>query len=825
VVVTAARSTPSLAAGEEHSLYAGVFFISMAVLLLQISLTRIFSFTLWYHFAYVTISVALLGYGASGAMLAVFPNLAGPLPARRLSLYALACGLTIILATIIFATVPFHPFQLQSHMLRQTTFMLIYYGAVTTPFFLAGLCMSVALKTLSHRVSRLYFFDLIGAGMGCLSVVFLIWTLSTPGAVIASAVIVCLAGVLFARAAGRGATLIPLLGTVAVGVLGIGSLSVFQVKPSPEKYLAFFLANPDNVVHYSQRWTPIFRTDVYGLKDEDATRVYSYAGWGISPAWKDKAATLAPRVRFLSHDGDACAVIYHFDGDLAKLEMFDHNILKAPYLLLEHPTVLVIGVGGGTDIVNAIKNGARHVTGVELDPVTVDVVKYDHADFAGRIYDRPDVTIIAGEGRSTVRHSGAQYDLIQMTGVDTLAALSTGAYVLSESYLYTTEAVNEFVDHLTTDGLLSIFTADFDPSAGFPRHSMRQLSLLTEALHQRGVDDPANRIAVLASAEPVPEVALLVKPRPYTADEAGCLQEFADRMGFRMWALPGAPLTTPHSEFLRQSRDGRLAYIAQHPLNLTPTSDDNPFFFNYYQWRHLLQSLGERDTGHTLATGQIILAVILLVSIGLSTALILVPLFVFQRRGLRTQGRWGFIAFFSAIGLGFIFIEISFIQKFVLFLGYPTYSLSVVLFSLLTYSGIGSFLTGGMTTPARTRVPLLFGALAVVSLLYIVLLPPLFNAFLGSPLSVRVVMASLVLLPLGLVMGMFFPSGIEVVRSSNVDFVPWAWGINGCASVVGTVLAVMLAMAHGFRFVTLLALAVYCAGALGLRLSARRLPT
>ncbi len=670
---------------------------------------------------------------------------------------------------------------------------------------------------------------------------------TTPGAVIVAAVIVCLAGVIFSRATRRGGLSVPAAVTVVVAVLGTILAANVEFRPSPEKWLAAFTRNPENInpelgtniggagsslfsavgvggagagaagaIHH---WSAIFRTDLTRFKDEEVSRRGSYAGWGDSPYWRDKAITRAPKIRMISHDGDACAVIYNFDGDLSKLELFDNLILKAPYLLLDKPNVLVIGVGGGTDIVNAIYNHARHVTGIELDPYTVKLVKVDQADFAGHIYDRPDVTMIAGEGRSTLRQSQARYDLIELTAVDTLAALSTGAYVLSESYLYTTEAVGDFLDHLTPNGVLSVVEGDYNERYGFPRHTIRELALYVEALHERGIDDPQSRIAVLASAEAVPEVALLLKNSPITDQDGSRIQDFADRMGFQVWALPGRSFDTMHSHFLRATASDRAAALAQAPLNLSPTSDDNPFYYNYYRWRDLGKYRNQIDVGHTLATGQIVLAVILLVAIVSSVLLILLPLFAFQRQGLRTEGKWGFIAFFLGIGLGFMFIEISFVQKFVLFLGYPTYSLTVVLFSLLTYSGIGSLLTGRMRRPPEQRLLPLLACLSVVSLSYLVVLPPLFHAFLGSPFALRVFIASAVLMPLGLVMGMFFPSGIHIVRRGNVNFVPWAWGINGCASVVATVLAVILAMSYGFRVVTLIALASYLAAVLGMRAS------
>jgi hypothetical protein len=808
---------------DRRFVFAAVFLVSASVLLLQIALTRVFSFTLWYHFAYVTISVALLGYGSSGTLLAVRPGLAGRDPARRLSRYATACGLAVIVAYLAFAKLPFYPFQLREKPGAQLPLMLAYYAAITAPFFFAGLCMSVALSTFSRQVSRVYFFDLAGAGMGCLVVIFVMSLVSPPGAVVVAAIALAAAGILFAAPRGGRALVVPALGTLLVAGLGVAAFSSLTIMPSPEKFLHVFLSRHGAVADPGYHWSGIFRTDHFKWADEDASRTGSYAGWGSSPRWKPLAATRAPRIRAITHDGDAGAVIYNFDGDLDKLEMFDHSILKTPYLLVEAPKVLVIGVGGGTDIVNAIKNRARHVTGVELDPYTVELVAKTHADFAGHIYQRPDVTMIVGEGRSTVRHSAERYDLIQLSGVDTLAALSTGAYVLAENYLYTVEAAGEFLDHLAPNGVLSMVFADYSQAVGFPRHSMRQLSLFAAALERRGIEEVERHVAVIASSEGAPQVSMLLRETPFTPEEVERLRSFARDMQFQPWALPGVALPTLHSRFLRKTAPERAQMLAGLPLILTPTSDDNPFFFNFYRWRHLLDSLDEVDVGHTLATGQIILSLILLFSVLLSAVLILGPLLVFQRKGLPTQGRGGLITFFAGVGLGFIFIEISFVQKFVLFLGYPTYSLTVVLFSLLTSSGIGSYLTGRTTVEPERRLFPLFGALAAISGIYLVALPALFQAFLGSSLAVRVVIASAALVPLGLVMGMFFPTGIQIVRRGHESFVPWAWGINGCASVVGTVLAVVLAMAFGFRAVTLFAVAIYALAVLALRLGARRL--
>jgi hypothetical protein len=324
----------------------------------------------------------------------------------------------------------------------------------------------------------------------------------------------------------------------------------------------------------------------------------------------------------------------------------------------------------------------------------------------------------------------------------------------------------------------------------------------------------------------VAQVSMLLRKTPFRRDEAERVREFAERMGFRLWALPGQRLPTSHSQYLHANSRARERALAEYPLVLTPTTDDNPFFFNYYRWRDLPVPgrLRDVDVGHTQATGQLVLASILLLSVLASVLLILLPLLVFRRRGLGTRGRWGFITFFVAIGLGFILVEISSIQKFVLFLGYPTYSLTVVLFSLLTWSGVGSWLTGRMGGAPEDRLLPLLAGLVAVGLAQMFLVPALFDALLGEALFLRVIVASAALLPVGLLMGMFFPTGIQIVRRASGEFVPWAWGVNGCASVVGTVLAVVLAMTYGFRAVTWLALAIYLAGGLALRATASRLP-
>ena len=297
--------------------------------------------------------------------------------------------------------------------------------------------------------------------------------------------------------------------------------------------------------------------------------------------------------------------------------MFDHLILKTPYLLLDRPNVLVIGVGGGTDIVNAIKQRcvARHRRRARSGHGRAGPHRPRRTSPATSI-DRPDVTMIAGRAAAPSATPDENYDLIQMTGVDTLAALSTGAYVLAENYLYTTDAMREFLDHLTPNGLLSVAVADYSQAAGFPRHTMRQLSLFLDGARTARHRGPRTAHRRDRVDRGVPQVSMLMRQTPFTAEEVERLQRFADGDGLRALGAPGRSASTPCTPATcARRRQDREHLLADYPLILTPTTDDNPFFFNFYRWRNLLDNLDEVDVGHTLATGQIILGLILLFSV------------------------------------------------------------------------------------------------------------------------------------------------------------------------------------------------------------------
>jgi hypothetical protein len=383
--------------------------------------------------------------------------------------------------------------------------------------------------------------------------------------------------------------------------------------------------------------------------------------------------------------------------------------------------------------------------------------------------------------------------------------------MLAESYLYTVEAFEEYLQHLSADGVLSLMIADLGWRGDRARFSYRHVTNFLAAAEQLGITAPASHAAIIATPGGVPQVELLFRARPFSAAEVRVLQDFARDNGFEVWHLPGVPPTTPFTRLLAGDAAARREMLASYPLNVQATPDDRPFYFHFYRWRDLLSpSRWEVDRGHTLATGQLVLGALLIVSVLAALGFIVGPL-VFTR-SLRRPGTARFGLYFAAIGLGFMFIEVSLIQHFILFLGHPTYSVAVILLALLVSAGFGSYGAGLVPAAPRRIIGVGFVALLILIAGYAWLVPLLFARWLGAPAAFRHALSVVLLMPLGVTLGVFFPSGLREVRTRDELLVPWAWGANGAASVVGSILSIVLAISVGFRVVLFVAAAVYLAG-------------
>jgi hypothetical protein len=446
-------------------------------------------------------------------------------------------------------------------------------------------------------------------------------------------------------------------------------------------------------------------------------------------------------------------------------------------------------------------NNAKKVTAAEINPLIVDLMRNKYRQYSGGLYSGiPEIDVQVAEGRNFVARSQDKYDVIQFSQVDTWAAAAAGAYSLTENYLYTLDAYKEYLAHLNDNGMLAIGRWHFEP----PGQALRLVTIGNEALKQIGAADPSQHFIVVRAGD---TANMFMKKTPFTAQEIEAVRKAADPLYFTVLYAPDMLNQEGNhfADFFRAT--DKQAFYARYPLDVSPTTDDRPFFFEYYGWTNF----------GTFRSGKLTLTILLIQAAILALALILWPLWWFRKGKVSTVGTRRFMIYFAALGVGFIFVEIGLMQRFILFLGHPTYALSVVLFALLTFSGIGSFLSGKLAPPGTdTRRVLRFviPALAVLVLIYMVALPPLFHAGLGWAMAPRVILSVVFLAPLGLLMGMPFPLGMRLVAATNEALVPWSWGVNGCASVLGSILSVMLAQSLGFTLVLGIALAVYLTGLL-----------
>jgi hypothetical protein len=448
---------------------------------------------------------------------------------------------------------------------------------------------------------------------------------------------------------------------------------------------------------------------------------------------------------------------------------------------------------------------------VEINPTIVDIVKDDLKEFTGGLYSRPDVHIQVSDGRSYLHRSDTRFDIIQASLTDTWAATSAGAFALSENNLYTTEAFNQYYQHLKEDGIL---TMSRYYTGSRPSETIRLVSLALASWKEMGVPDPAENIVVVASDFGVPIGTLILKKSPFSPEEIQRIEDVSRQLGFQ---VVYTPLSSSNEYFqqLISSEDPR-DFWRTYDLDVSPPTDDKPFFFHMLRLRDFLHPAAKGGALRFNNNAIVVLVALLIIVILLTAIFIFAPLWLQRRKGLRPLGcSASFLWYFAFLGLGFILVEIPLIQRFILFLGNPTYALSVVLFSLLIFSGTGSLLTT-LFPPQRVSqgVALVLITLGVLLALYSLFLPDMLKETMGLATPYRILIAVLWLLPLGLLMGMPFPLGIKLLDRSSREIIPWVWGINGATSVLASVLAIVISISYGFTYALLAGQVAYLASLL-----------
>jgi hypothetical protein len=777
-------------------IYLGLALLSAAALAFEITLTRLFSVTQWYHFAFLAVSVALLGYGASGTALSLVPRWTRPPAARRAAVLSVLFAAGVAGAYLSLNHLPFDSYRIAWERI-QVLYLVLYYLALAVPFFCAGLVTGLLLAAHPDLAARLYAANLLGSALGGL-VPVLTLPFVGEGTVLVIAALGLLAAFTFLFPLSNLQSLVSrlllqllLCASILLLLLLAWHLpSPFHLRLSPYKGLSQVLRFPDARLTW-QRWNAFSRVDRVS-----SSAIRSAPGLSLSFPGE------LPAEDGLFVDGDDLSPVVK-DTDLQEFTSFLPVAL--PYQLRPGGRALVLEPRGGLDVWVALSQGAASVVAVESNRLLVQA--------AGSVYQDPRVQVVSEEGRSYARRSHEMFDVVQLSLSDGYRPVTSGAYSLGERYDLTVEAFQDYLARLRPGGLLVVERWLQLP----PSEELRAGATAVEALRRAGVADPAAQLAVLRDWQ---LGLILVKNGTLTPGELAAIRSFATARSLDLVALPGLTegeanqynvLDEPvyYRAFRDLLADAQALYAAQ-PYAVRPPTDDHPFFFHFFKWgqtQAVLQQLGKtwQPWG---GSGYFVLVALLAVAAVASAVLIVLPLALKKDRERREPRglRGRVLAYFGLLGLGFLFVEIPLLQRFILFLGQPIYAFTAVLAALLLFSGLGSLAAPRL--PLRWTLPLLVAAI----LLYPFALPPFFRALLGAPLAARLLATGLSLAPLGFLMGTPFPGGLAWLGQRAPGLVPWVWAVNGCTSVLASIMAAMIALSAGFSWV-LAAAAVAYAGA------------
>jgi hypothetical protein len=785
--------------------YGGVFVTCASVMMLQVIETRLLSVMSHYYLAFLSISMAMFGMTA-GAVWVYFQSERFTRESLPHNLARFASWFSVSIVASLLLQISHAPVQVASAtMLVLWTELALILAA---PFFLAGVVVSLALTRSHFPVGQVYAADMIGASLGCLGVLGLLEVFDAPSALLVIASTAAIAASLFARSAGA---LIPPAGDIAARFTGrpitlalvLSGLAILNASTVHGLQPALVKDKVDN------------RFDVNYEKWNTYSRVRVGSPWTGWPFLWGASETMPPALRVqqrsLNIDGDAGTVMFRFAGNADEASFLKYDVTNVAYSIRNTGRAAIIGVGGGRDVLSAWYFGFRDITGVELNPIFIDLLtrRQPFAAFAGLV-GLPGIHFYVDEARSWFARTQNRFDLIQMSMIDTWAATGAGAYSLSENGLYTLEGWRHFVGALTETG---VFTVSRWYATGKVDETGRMVSLAARVLMDFGIADPESHLALIANEN---LATLILSRQPLTAAELAKLHRLADEMKFTVILAPDARPASPLlSSIVSAHNPTQLTRITSGlRFDLTPPTDDRPFFFNQLPlaqaWREafdldLYRATGVRG-GNLLAS--LALLSILVVAVVLVITVIVLPL----RPAIReTNSRLALFgsAYFLLLGIAFMFVEIALLQCLSLFLGHPVYSLSIVLFAIILSTGLGSLLSGRFVPASHPAFPLWAMLLAAYIVSLAVWAPSIIAAGASNGIMLRGATAVAIIAPAGLLMGFGFPEGMRMVLEQNPKPAPWFWGINGAAGVLGSILAVAIGITFGIKVTLFLGAACY----------------
>ncbi len=819
------------------SVYGGVILLAAATLVFEITLTRVFSIAQWYHFGFMAVSVALLGFGASGTLLSLQPSQRQKSSPRSLSILSTLFAVSALGGYLVVNYLPFDSYRIAWER-KQLLYLIIYYLSLVVPFTFSGLTVGVLLSEQPGQASVIYAANLAGSGAGCLLALGSLSLLGAPSTVMLTALIGLLAALTFslphatepARITLHASRITLLAALILLSYFTLHPPSITSIRMSPYKTLSTVLRFPDTRRVYSQQ-------NAFSQVDVVASSAIKSA-----PGLSFRYPGGPPPQMGLTVDGDNLSPITTELPAADQANFTDYLPTALPYLLKPDARALIINPRGGLDVWVALQHGVREVTVVEDNPLVVEAVRETSPEGGGAVYDDPRVKVIIEAGRSYTRRTQRRYDVVHLSLSDSFKVVNYGAYSLTESTLYTVEALQDFYARLADGGWLVVPRWLQLP----PSEEVRAAAVIVAALHRSGVEQPEAHLAAFRSFQ---TMMLLVKRGPISDGEIATIRDFCTRLGYDLVAYPGMAADEANRynlydepvyyEAVRQILSPeRDRFFQEHPYDVRPPVDDRPFFFHFFRWSQvpvIFQSFGKTWQPFG-GGGYLVLIVLLIFAILASATLILLPLAVSgtqnqprsilrsrwtlvqrllrraveivcgprrrtkvrreqENAGPKPRTRLRVFAYFALLGFGFLFIEVPLMQRFILFLGHPIYAFATVLFAVLVFSGLGSRMS------PRVPLPWALAVLVACTLVYPFLLPRLFRLLLAQSLAMRLLASVVMLAPVSVLMGMPFPKGIVLISETAPGLVPWAWGINGCTSVLSSILSVMIAVSFGFSWV------------------------
>jgi hypothetical protein len=764
----------------KRSTYAGLFLITLATLMHELLLTRIFSVTMWYHFAFVAISVAMFGMTLGALIVYLMPDrYTGDKIRSEMASNSVFFGLSAVFSLLTHFVIPFAP---DTSLLGLYSVALTY-TVIGVPFVFSGIVVCLALTKFPSQVSRLYAVDLAGAAVGCVLFIYLLDAIDAPSATLVIALTATIAGLCFAVGASRSVARSSFVATL---VLALAVILAFQFSSNGRPiFKAIYTTEGKNErgTTLYEKWNSFSRIRVF---DRGKRQPF---GWGLS---RNLSRNHKVNQLGMNIDANAATILTRFREDLNQLEHLKYDVTNIVHYIRQPAKVFVIGVGGGRDVLSALAFGQSSIIGVEINEDIIYAVNQRFGDFTGHLDQLPNVTFINDEARSYIARQDESFDIIQLSLIDTWAATAAGAFVFSENSLYTVEAWKLFLDRLNPKGIITV-SRWYSPFRG---EIHRLTSLAAASLAQIGVESPRGHIMLVKTKN---VGTILVSPDPFSTDDVHRIEKVSGKMGFEV------VLTPEHAtdELLGKLATGKdLERItSEFPLNISPPTDDSPFFFHVLRLRDLFhRELWDAGWKTFNLKAVFVVGSLFLVILILTIASIIGPLAMTTRRQ-SLRGGWPLLLFFGSIGMGFMLVEISQMQRLTVFLGHPTYGLSVVLFALLVSSGMGSFSTrsvAGDLRPASAKLRL--GLLVVVVGAFGLVTPPAIRLLEAVNMPARIAASVGILFPLGFFMGMAFPLGMQLASSRAASLTPWLWGVNGATSVLASVLALILALSFGISF-------------------------